>query len=706
MKRKPQKYRKKDKTKFHRFSDVNQLKSRIQAEAPSSGVYYYKFNEEDVEEITNTASNILNQKKIPIQFDDLPLSRYTKQGLKDNKFDIMTDIQRCTIPHALIQRDVLACAKTGSGKTLAFLVPLLEMLYRNKWSSFDGLGALIIVPVRELAIQTFDVLRKIGKHHTFSAGVIIGGNSELDEEKARIRQLNILIATPGRLLHHLNETPGFTCDNLKILVLDEVDRILDMGFSEEMDQILENIPKSAQILLSSATLSLKIQRLIKINLKQPEYISLSNYDVEENKGKKQKTTVTPSGLTQYYMLVEAHDKMNTVFSFLRTHTKNKSLLFASSCKQVRFIYEALRSLRPGVSLYELHGRQKQTKRLEIYSQFADVNKKTAALFATDVASRGLDMPSVDWVVQIDCPEDVDTYIHRVGRTARYKSKGNALLLLLPSEVAFLNKLEQKGITMKKINPNKEKIVSIEGNLKSILSGRLELMKLAQKAFISYAKTMYIMKDKEVFNINKIDLQGLAKSMGLSTAPVIKVNSGAIDKPQGEKKGKLSKLKEKIALKKEQQKIEESDDELLRVTRRIEVDESESEDKEDVKKLPELQAEGVVIENEDVGESGEGEEEDYINKVKERLQNEETQVKETWKQRITKKRKEQREKNRKKELEKKGFLEEMAILDIDQSEEDNDNIEERPRKVKKLEPEPKKDKQEELEDKVLGMLDDI
>ena len=144
MKNRPQKNKYKNKNKFRRFTDANQLKSRIEAEAPPSGVYYYKFKEEDVENLTNTVSNVLNQKKVPIQFDDLPISSYTKDGLKQNKFEVMTDVQRCTIPHALAGRDILTCAKTGSGKTLAFLVPLLETLYREKWSELDGLGALIL----------------------------------------------------------------------------------------------------------------------------------------------------------------------------------------------------------------------------------------------------------------------------------------------------------------------------------------------------------------------------------------------------------------------------------------------------------------------------------------------------------------------------------------------------------------------------------
>ena len=164
-----------------------------------------------------------------INFKDLPISSSTIKGLHDASFTEMTLIQRAAIPHALAGRDILGAAKTGSGKTLSFLVPLVELLYRNKWGAADGLGAIVLSPTRELALQSFDVLRKVGRNHSLSAGLIIGGK-DFSEEQTRIVKMNILIATPGRLLQHMDETPGFTCDGVQMLVLDEADRILDMGF--------------------------------------------------------------------------------------------------------------------------------------------------------------------------------------------------------------------------------------------------------------------------------------------------------------------------------------------------------------------------------------------------------------------------------------------------------------------------------------------
>ena len=167
------------------------------------------------------------------KFEDLPISRYTKDALRKSKFVAMTAIQRAAVPHALVGRDVLGAAKTGSGKTLAFLIPTIEKLYRLKWNTYDGLGALIISPTRELALQIFEELRTIGSGHDLSAGLLIGGK-DVEQEASRIGSMNILVATPGRLLQHMDESPDFNADNLQVLILDEADRILDMVSHNEM----------------------------------------------------------------------------------------------------------------------------------------------------------------------------------------------------------------------------------------------------------------------------------------------------------------------------------------------------------------------------------------------------------------------------------------------------------------------------------------
>jgi len=174
---------------------------------------------------------------VKIRFSDLPMSRSTVTGLFKSKFVRMTEVQRASIPHSLANRDIVCCARTGSGKTLAYLIPVVEKLYKLRWSAMDGLGALILVPTRELGIQAFEVLRSFANFHDMSAALIIGGK-DLVEEQNHIKTMNIIIATPGRLLQHMDETSTFAYDNLQILVMDEVDRMLDMGFKGDVDAIL------------------------------------------------------------------------------------------------------------------------------------------------------------------------------------------------------------------------------------------------------------------------------------------------------------------------------------------------------------------------------------------------------------------------------------------------------------------------------------
>lgn len=414
---------------------------------------------------------------------------------------------------ALKGRDILGAAKTGSGKTLAFLVPVLENLLRKKWTELDGLGALVISPTRELAMQIFDVLRKIGRNHAFSAGLVIGGRS-LQEERERLGRMNILVCTPGRMLQHMDQTAAFDVDNLQMLVLDEADRIMDMGFQTAVDAIVEHLPKQRQTMLFSATQTKKVSDLARLSLRDPEYVAVHEAA----------SSATPATLQQHYCVTPLSQKINTLYSFLRNNLKAKIIVFFSSGKQVRFVYESLRRLQPGIPLLHLHGRQKQTARLDITSKFS--SSKNSCIFATDVVARGLDFPAVDWVIQVDCPEDADTYIHRVGRTARYERAGRAVLFLDPSEEeGFVSRLQHRKIPIQKTNVRAGRQEDIQGKLQNMCFQDPELKYLGQKAFASFARSVFVQKDKEVFDINQYDLEAFAASLGLPGAPKIRFQKG-------------------------------------------------------------------------------------------------------------------------------------------------------------------------------------
>ena len=323
------------------------------------------------------------------------------------------------------------------------------------------------------AVQIFDVLRSIGGYHSFSAGLVIGGKN-LKDERDRLSRMNILVATPGRLLQHMDQTVGFDADNLQMLVLDEADRILDMGFKRTLTALLDHLPKSRQTLLFSATQTDSVADLARLSLKDPTHIGVSTDS---------SLSSMPKNLEQHYLLVSLDQKLSVLWSFIKTHLQSKTIVFLSSCKQVRFVFETFCRMHPGVSLLHLHGKQKQSARLTMYQRFTGTSH--AVLFATDIAARGLDFPAVDWVLQVDAPEDAETYIHRVGRTARYESKGKALLFLMPSEEEGMKAaLQKKGIEVAKIKNRQSKTQDIQNQLQNLAFQDPEIKYLGQRVCFS------------------------------------------------------------------------------------------------------------------------------------------------------------------------------------------------------------------------------
>jgi len=289
--------------------------------------------------------------------------------------------------------------------------------------------------------------------------------------------MNILVATPGRLLQHMDQTVGFDLDNTQLLVLDEADRILDMGFQKTLTALLKHLPKSRQTLLFSATQTDSVSDLAKLSLKDPVCFGVSSDPSSSS------LPMVPQNLEQHYLLVTLDQKLSVLWSFIKTHLQCKTIVFLSSCKQVRFVFETFCRMHPGVPLLHLHGKQKQSARLTVYKRF--IGTSHAVLFATDVAARGLDFPAIDWVLQVDAPEDPETYIHRVGRTARYESKGRALLFLMPSEEEGMKlALQKKGIDVARIKNKQSKTQDIQNQLQKLAFQDPEIKYLGQRVRLS------------------------------------------------------------------------------------------------------------------------------------------------------------------------------------------------------------------------------
>lgn len=316
----------------------------------------------------------------PKTFADLNLSDKTLKTLSEMGFTEMRGIQQRTIPPLLTGRDVLGAAKTGSGKTLAFLVPAIEMLHSLRFKPRNGTGVIIVSPTRELALQIFGVATELMAHHSQTYGIVIGGASRRAEADKLAKGVNLIVATPGRLLDHLQNTK-FVFKNLKSLVIDEADRILEIGFEDEMRQIIKILPKEdRQTMLFSATQTTKVEDLARISLRPgPLYINVDD----------QQKHSTVEGLEQGYIVCEADKRFLLLFSFLKLNQKKKVIVFFSSCACVTYHSELLNFI--DIPVLALHGKQKQQKRTNTFFEFC--NAKQGTLICTDVAARGLDVRS-------------------------------------------------------------------------------------------------------------------------------------------------------------------------------------------------------------------------------------------------------------------------------------------------------------------------
>ncbi|XP_063402834.1 uncharacterized protein LOC134686914 [Mytilus trossulus] len=458
--------------------------------------------------ITSTCSkNILTES----MFSSLEVCDLTQKGVEDMGFTNMTEIQANSIPHLLQGRDLMGAARTGSGKTLAFLIPAVELMYKLKFMPRNGTGCIVISPTRELSMQTFGVLKELLKYHCHTFGLIMGGTSRQDEAKKLAKGVNFLVATPGRLLDHLQNTANFMYKNLQCLIIDEADRILDIGFEEEMKQIIKLLPKRRQTMLFSATQTRKIEDLARISLKkEPLYVGVDD--------KREKATV--EGLEQGYIVCPSDKRFLLLFTFLKKNRKKKVMVFFSSCKSVKYHHELLNYIDLPVSC--IHGKQKQTKRTQSFFQFC--NAKESILLCTDVAARGLDIPQVDWIVQYDPPDDPKEYIHRVGRTARGEGGiGHALLCLRPEELGFLRYLKQARVPLNEFEFSWSKISNIQPQLEKLIEKNYFLHKSAQEAYKSYIRAYASHSLKNIYEVNSLDLNKVALSFGFQVPPFVDLN---------------------------------------------------------------------------------------------------------------------------------------------------------------------------------------
>ncbi|XP_057304412.1 uncharacterized protein LOC130641571 isoform X2 [Hydractinia symbiolongicarpus] len=465
--------------------------------------------ENTLEELPQAESSLLPTK----EFKSLEalVCEKTLKGIADMGFTHMTEIQYKTVMPLLDGRDILGAAKTGSGKTLAFLIPAVELLYKLNFMPRNGTGIIIISPTRELSLQTFGVVRDLLQHHQQTFGIVMGGANRKQEAERLQRGVNLIVATPGRLLDHLQNTNGFVFKNLQCLIIDEADRILEIGFEEEMKQIIRILPKKRQTMLFSATQTRKVEDLARLSLKKaPLYVGVDD----------DKDASTVEGLEQGYIVVPADKRFLLLFTFLKKNRKKKVMVFFSSCNSVKYHAELLNYI--DISVMDIHGRQKQQKRTSTFFEFCTAD--SGILLCTDVAARGLDIPEVDWIVQFDPPDDPKEYIHRVGRTARgSQGRGHALLFLLPEELGFLRYLKHAKVPLNEYDFAKAKISNIQLQLEKLIQKNYFLNKSAKDGYRSYLQAYASHQHRNIFNVDTLDLQKVGKSFGFTVPPGVNLN---------------------------------------------------------------------------------------------------------------------------------------------------------------------------------------
>ncbi|XP_033755876.1 probable ATP-dependent RNA helicase DDX47 [Pecten maximus] len=337
------------------------------------------------------------------------------------KWKTPTKIQRESIPIALQGKDVIGLAETGSGKTGSFALPILQSLLENP----QRLYALILTPTRELAFQISEQFEALGSTIGIKCAVIVGGIDMMTQSLMLAKKPHVIIATPGRLVDHLENTKGFNLRSLKYLVMDEADRILNMDFEQEVDKLLKVIPRERKTYLYSATMTKKVAKLQRASLKDPVKVEVSS------------KYQTVDKLMQYYIFIPAkHKDVNLVY-ILNELAGNSFMVFCSTCANTQRVALMLRNL--GMTAIPLHGQLSQAKRLGALNKFK--SKTRSILIATDVASRGLDIPHVDVVINLDIPTHSKDYIHRVGRTARAGRSGKAITFVSQYDVELYQRIE-------------------------------------------------------------------------------------------------------------------------------------------------------------------------------------------------------------------------------------------------------------------------
>ncbi|KAF2642756.1 DEAD-domain-containing protein [Massarina eburnea CBS 473.64] len=497
-----------------------------------------------------------------------PLSEWILDAISAMGFTKTTPVQQAAIPMFIGNKDVVVEAVTGSGKTLAFLIPIIERLLRlDTPTKKHHVGAIIISPTRELATQIHAVLISLLKFHapsaaamktgddedsdmadadapppTFPPGtlkvvpqLLLGGNiTPAQDLSAFLKQSpNILIGTPGRLLSLLS-SPHVHCpqSSFDALVLDEADRLLDLGFKEDLQKILSRLPKQRRTGLFSASVSEAVDQLIRVGLRNPVRIAVKVKTRAAPGGKageegKAEDKRTPASLQMSYLVVPASHRVPAIKKLLSTlqPQPQKTILYLATCFSVDYWQHILPEILKGVAVVPLHGKQLDKVRRKNFAKFVD-SVTPSLLVTTDVAARGLDIPAVDLVLQIDPPSDPKTFIHRCGRAGRAGRKGLALTFLTPGrEEDYIEFLRVRQTPVAPLTTPEITLTSIDADavtnkIRDVVKADRAIYDKAQRGFVSWVRAYSKHTASSIFRVQELQWDDLGHAWGLLRLPAM------------------------------------------------------------------------------------------------------------------------------------------------------------------------------------------
>ncbi|CAL5997379.1 ATP-dependent_RNA helicase HAS1 [Hexamita inflata] len=486
----------------------------------------------DVPEVTiNIPSDIQSSTK----FADLPLAPMLLDSLSKQNIEYMTKVQDLAIPHILAGSDVAVKAKTGSGKSIAFLLPALDLIYRAQMKPRNGTGVIVMSPTRELALQLYKVAKELAQDR-IQIGLAVGGTSLQKETEKLAKGCSLVIATPGRLRDHIANSIGFKFSHLFLIIFDEADLLLDLGFEEEISQLLDVLPnaETRQTALFSATLSDRVLKLKNLVLKE----NLVKLDADEHS-----TFTTRVNFTQGYIVCPPDLKFLLLYTFIKKNKNQKIIVFMSTCASVEFYSNFLRYINLD-DVHCIYGKLKQAQRTNVAEQFSKA--ESGVLIATNVAARGLDIPDVDYIIQFDPPDSIESYVHRAGRACRGTTsrKGTGILFLSETETGFVKMLSEIGLVLSEFEFPTKKIINVQEEMEKTVSTNYNLATLAQAAFrdccLAYANHSL----RKIFDIAKLEVEKLSKSYGLRVMPRIDAIIGRQRKEMKDRKYGQKDKKEK------------------------------------------------------------------------------------------------------------------------------------------------------------------